>query len=302
MNRAPGIVPGHWRAWRPGRRLPVVSAGMLLAVSAPLHAASYSCLIEPAQVVELAPPVGGVIERVLVKRGDRVSRGQVVAQLDSRAEKAGAALALYRSKMEGPTELAQKKIEASTRKYERRRDMAAERLMPRQESDDAEAELKLARAELRSASESREAARLEYLQQTTQLGMRTIRSPFNGVVADQMLWPGEVVQPGTGKQAILKLAQVNPLRVRVVLPMRAFREPAMGMTAMVAPEILPGQVYRAKVSSIDRIIDAASGTFVVFLDLPNPKLDLPSGVRCRTSFVAQKPAGKPAGKPAAAKR
>jgi hypothetical protein len=39
------------------------------------------------------------------------------------------------------------------------------------------------------------------------------------------------------------------------------------------------------VASVDRMVDAASGTFVVFMDLPNPKLDIPSGVKCKATLA-----------------
>ncbi|HET7329336.1 efflux RND transporter periplasmic adaptor subunit [Dyella sp.] len=245
---------------------------------------AYECLIEPAQMVELGAPVSGLIDKVLVKRGDRVSRGQVLASLDSHAEQAAADLAHYKSQLVGPTQLAQSKIEFSQRKFERRRDMAAEKLMSRQDSDDAESELKQAQAELVTAKENREQARLEFVQQSAQLNLRTLRSPFDGVVVDQMMWPGEIFEPSSTKHAILKLAQINPLHVRVVMPMRAFGEASPGMSATIVPEILQNQHYAAKVTGVDRIIDAASGTFVVFIDLPNPKFDLPSGVKCKATL------------------
>ena len=81
-------------------------------------------------------------------------------------------------------------------------------------------------------------------------------------------------------------AKLDPLRVRVVMPMQSFGQPKLGMSAAVTSEIQPGKVYAAKVSGIDRIVDAASGTFVVFLDLPNPELDMPSGVKCKAVFGA----------------
>jgi len=101
---------------------------------------------------------------------------------------------------------------------------------------------------------------------------------------DQMMWPGEIFEPGATKHAVLKVAQLNPLRVRVVMPMRAFGDPAPGTQASIAPEIPAGKNYSAKVASVDRIVDAASGTFVVFMDLPNPKLDIPSGVKCKATL------------------
>lgn len=252
------------------------------------HAANatntYDCLIEPTQMVELGAPVSGLIDRVLVKRGDLVTRNQVLASLESHAEQAAADLARYKSQLAGPTQLAQSKIEFSQRKFSRRSDMAAEKLMSRQDSDDAEAELKQAQAELVTAKENREVAHLEYVQQNSQLALRTIRSPFDGVVVDQMMWPGEIFEPGATKHAVLKLAQLNPLRVRVVMPMRAFGDTAPGTQASIAPEIPAGKNYSAKVASVDRIVDAASGTFVVFMDLPNPKLDIPSGVKCKATL------------------
>lgn len=257
------------------------SAGSAQATNPP----SYDCLIEPTQTVELGAPVSGLIDRVLVKRGDRVAHNQVLATLESHAEQAAADLAHYKSQLAGPSQQAQSKIEFSQRKFARRRDMAAEKLMSRQDSDDAEAELKQAQAELVTARENREVARLEYVQQSSQLALRTIRSPFDGVVVDQMMWPGEIFEPGATKHAVLKVAQLNPLRVRVVMPLRAFGEPAAGMEASIAPEIPAGSHYSAKVASVDRMVDAASGTFVVFMDLPNPKLDIPSGVKCKATLA-----------------
>ncbi|RKP52312.1 efflux RND transporter periplasmic adaptor subunit [Trinickia fusca] len=260
--------------------------GSWLAASPALsHAAeTYECLIEPTQTVELGTPVGGQIERVTVKRGDKVTHNQVLATLESHAEQAAADLARYKSQLAGPTQLAQSKIDFSQRKFARRREMADAHLMAKQDSDDAESELKQAQAELTEAKENREVSRLEYVHETSQLNLRTIRSPFDGVVVDQMMWPGEIVEPGATKHTVLKVAQLNPLRVRMVLPLRAFGTTHIGMTASVISEVEPNTPYSAKVISVDRIVDAASGTFVVFLDLPNPKLDLPAGVKCKATL------------------
>jgi RND family efflux transporter MFP subunit len=269
----------------------------LLAAAQQLHAASsYSCLIEPAEAVELGTAVSGVLDRVYVARGERVKQGQLLATLDSRAEQAATALALYKSRLAGPTELAQAKIEFATRKFQRRRDMAADKLLSQQDSDDAEAELKQAQGELKTAQENREIARLDYLHQQSQLALRVVKSPFNGVVVDQMIWPGETVEPGATKHAILKLARLDPLRVRVILPMQDFGKFTPGMDATIVPEILPDKSYGARISSVDPTIDAASGTFVVFLDMPNRRLDMPSGVKCQATFNGNPPS-KPQASP-----
>ncbi len=247
-------------------------------------ASSFNCLIEPVQTVELASPVVGLLVKVLVKRADRISKGQVLAALESRAEAAAAELARFKSEQIGPTRMAESKIEFAKRKFNRRQVMANEKLMSAQDSDDAEAELRLAESELKVATENRQIARLEHQQQSSLLNLRTISSPFDGVVVDQMAYPGEVVEPGAAKKAVLKVAQLDPLRVHVVLPKDVFSKIALGMAVEVVPEIPANGHYTAKVKSVDRMIDAASGTFVVLLEMPNSKLEIPSGVKCKANF------------------
>lgn len=270
------------------RVLMVGGCALLFGIAQPhqVMAATYDCLIEPTQMVDVASPVTGLLSKVMVKRGDRVTKGQVLATLESQAEQAAADLARYKSEQVGPTQQAESKVGFTERKFSRRRDMAAENLMSTQERDDAEAEYKQAMAELQTAQENRELARLEFRQQSSLLSLRTIRSPFDGVVADQMVYPGEVVEPGSENRAILKLAQLHPLRVRVIMPSSVFGKPAVGMTADIAPEIAGNVKYVAKVKSMDRLIDAASGTFIVFLDLLNPRVEIPSGVRCKATFAS----------------
>ena len=247
-------------------------------------AVSFNCLVEPTQIVELASPVTGLLEKVWVKRADRISKGQVLATLESRAEKAATELARFKSEQVGPTRMAESKIEFAKRKFNRRAAMAHEKLMSAQDSDDAEGELRQAESELKVATESRQIAKLEHQQQSSLLDLRTIRSPFDGVVVDQMAYPGEVLEPGSAKKAVLKVAQLDPLRVHVVLPKEVFGRIVVGMVVEVSPE-LPGQGrYTAKVKSVDQLIDAASGTFVVLLEMPNAKLEIPSGVKCKASF------------------
>lgn len=244
------------------------------------------CLIEPTQIVELGSPVTGLLDKVMVQRADRVSKGQVLATLESRAEQAASELARFKSQQVGPSQMAESKIEFAKRKFTRRQAMSNEKLMAVQDKDDAEAELRLAEAELKLAAENRQIAKLEHQQQSSLLNLRTIRSPFVGVVVDVLAHPGEVVEPGSSKKAIVKVAQLDPLRVQVVLPKDAFGKLTPGMAVDVVPEIPGTGRYAAKVKSVDRLIDAASGTFVVLLELPNPKLEIPAGVRCKANFPA----------------
>lgn len=144
----------RWSAWAGITTLAVAFAQPVAAATPP--PSPYDCLIEPAQTVELGTPVTGMVDKVLVQRGDRVKRGQVLAILESHAEQAAADLARYKSQLAGPSQMAEAKIEFADRKFARGRDMAAETLMSPQDRDDAEAELRTAKAELQTAKENRE--------------------------------------------------------------------------------------------------------------------------------------------------
>lgn len=244
------------------------------------------CLIEPAQLVDIASPVTGLLESVTVKRADRVKRGQVLATLNSHAEQAALELAEFKSKQVGPREMAESKIEFAKRKYARRLAMSAEKLMAPQERDEAEAELRLAESALTVTLEDRQIALLEHQQQLSLLNLRTMRSPFDGVVVDVLAHPGEVVEPGASKKMVLKLAQLDPLQVQVVLPADAFGKVGSGVPVDVIPEMVGKRRYMARVVAVDRLVNAASGTFVVILELANPLLAIPAGVKCQAIFPA----------------
>lgn len=235
-------------------------------------------------MVEVGSSVTGRIERVYVKRGDWVKKMQTLATLESDAERAASELAKFKSQQVGPSQMAEGKIEFSKKKLNRRQEMASQKLMALQDSEDTEAELRLSEAELQVAKENRQIAKLELQQQNSLLNLRTIKSSVEGVVVDQGAFQGEVFELGSNKKYIFKVAEMNPLRVHVILPKNVFGRIKQGMSANVTPEIPQGSLYSAKVSMVDRLIDAASGTFVVFLEMPNPKLEIPAGVKCKVAF------------------
>jgi RND family efflux transporter MFP subunit len=268
------------------KTLITITSGLLAAAMwGNVHAsATFECLIEPTQTVDISSPVVGLLEKVNVRRGDKVRKGEIIATLESTAETASASLARYKSEMTAPTITAENKVDFSKRKFQRRQEMFEQNYMSAQDRDEAESEMKLAQAELKLAQENKEVAKLEWQQQSSLLNLRTIRSPFDGVVVNQIIFPGEVVEPSGQKKAILKLAQLNPLRVYVILPMAAFGKVKTGMKVDVSPELPVGGHYYGNVLIIDRIVDAASGTFGVFLEIANPKLTVPAGVKCRAEF------------------
>ncbi len=261
----------------------VLLAGSLAAPAA--RANPYECLIEPNQSVEIRSSVEGIIEKIHVKRGDRVQVGQVLAQLESGAEVSAVALARYRSEVDGRITSAKNRYDYAAKKSDRSNDLYTKSFVAAQVRDEADAERRISEAELREAQENREIAKHEHRHALDLLARRTMRSPINGVVMERMLNPGDLAEAGSGRKPILKLVQVAPLRVEVVLPLAAFGKLKTGLVADVTPEGLGGR-YNATVVVVDSVFDSASGTFGVRLELPNAKSELPAGIRCQVDFPA----------------
>jgi multidrug efflux pump subunit AcrA (membrane-fusion protein) len=66
----------------------------------------------------------------------------------------------------------------------------------------------------------------------------------------------------------------------------------VGTKAEVRARVGGGQ-FPAVVRSVDRVIDAASGTFVARLEVPNPGGQVPGGSRCAASIEGLSPAARP---------
>ena len=277
------------------KRVPWIGIGAAaLCATAPWNAAAagFDCLIEPSQVVELRASVDGTIAVVHVQRGDVLRKGQVLVELQSTAERVAVDSARYRAQMEGQMASARNRIDYATKKAARQNDLMQQNFASAQARDEAEAERRLAESELQVAVENRELAKIEHRRAQEQLALRTLTSPFAGVVVDRLLNPGDLAESGSGRKPVLKVAQIDPMKVDVVLPAAYFGQIKPGHKAMVVAGIGGGR-YPATTKLVDRVIDAASGTFVARLELPNPQLTLPGGSRCSAEFEGIAPLVRP---------
>ena len=103
---------------------------------------------------------------------------------------------------------------------------------------------------------------------------------IDGVVVKRHLSAGEYVQ----EQPVLELAQIHPLQVEVVVPVRLYGKIRIGMTARIEWEGALSSSRQATVTVVNPMVDAASGTIGVRLRIPNPDHKLPAGTQCSVSF------------------
>ena len=262
----------------------VALAGAAWAAAVAAPEPGYACLIEPFQRIELRSSFEARIAAVHVDRGAEVKRGQVLVELDSAVERSALEAARYRAVMEGQIKTAQSKLVSAKEKFRRRDQLVAEKFIAAQDRDDSLADMQVAEASLVEAQDNRRLAVIEERRLGETMEQRRLRSPFNGVVTERLQHAGEIAQAGESARPILRLAQTNPLRVEVVLPVALYGKLKVGQKTDVETEAPLSGRYVATVAVVDRVVDSASGTFGVRLELANPKGDIPAGVKCRATF------------------
>ena len=236
---------------------------MLISVNAfaemlPLEEEEMECMLEPNTEIEISAATAGVLSDVLVQRGEKVKRGQLLARLTSGTEFAAVALAKER-------------VAFGLRKAGRNKDLYKDELISLHERDEMDTEVEISKLQLTQARE--------------QYKLRSITSPINGIVVEREKDPGEYVET----EPLLTVVSLDPLNVEVVVASERFGSIKNGMLGKVTTVGPMSATYDANVVLIDQIIDAASGTIRVRLALSNPENAIPAGLKCYVKFVPEQP-------------
>jgi RND family efflux transporter MFP subunit len=266
----------------------VLGALAALAAGAARGADPFECMIEPHVVADVGSPVEGVIGDILVERGAFVKKGQVLATLESSVEKAGVAVARARAEMDVAVRSADVRSNFGDRKLARVKEMRRDQYVSDFDVDEATTEKELAQLSKEEAEKDKELAELEFARASRILEQRSIRSPVDGVVVERFLNESERVE----QEPLMKIAQIDPLNVEVILPVGMLDKVKPGMGGVIRPEAPEGVEYRGRVVIVDPVVNAASGMFGVRLELANPERKIPAGVKCTVEFVPAATAGR----------
>lgn len=241
------------------------------------------CVVEPHVVIDLSSRTDGIVETIEVERGDIVAKDEVVVRLEAGVERAVADYARAAAEADADLAAGAVSMEFSERRRDRLESLYLEKALSSDQMDEMDTEARLSKLKFDQARERRRLAKLELRRALEVLERHTVRSPIDGVVVQHFLAPGESVE----EKPILRLAQIDPLRVEVMVPIAYIGAFEVGQQAVISPERPIRESFPAVVSVVDRVADAASGTFLVRLNLPNPDHKLPSGLNCMVRFKAK---------------
>lgn len=245
--------------------------GMLLGTPAQaLETDGYACVTEPYRDATLSLPVTGQIEKLHVKAGDRVKRGERLVTLESVLEE----LEARRRKLiwEGKTELEAAEIQAETYQHllaSMRELYQATKSVSKEELDKMELEYGTAEAERKRAEIAEQREKLEYQLAKANLDRKRLTAPFAGTVVDILLQEGESVE---ANQPLLQLVDVSKGYLVCNIEERVGRTVGKGQQLPV--RIQAGEGYwegQGEVVFASPVTDAASGLVRIKLEFDNKK-------------------------------
>lgn len=269
----------------------VLALSVLLTFAKPSMAdedeglAKLACLIKPEMYVELSSNVDAIVDKLLVETGDTIVKGQPLVRLEASVEKARVNLAKIQAASDN--EINSRKIQLLYAKQNKQHsnELYKTKLISEFENYTSDTEVALAEIELAKAIENKQLATLNLQVAETQLTLRSIESPINGLVVERYAMVGESV----AERSIMKLAQIDSLRVELIAPTEYFGLINKGMEVEVYIEKPTHQIFQATVTMVDQLIDPASGSFTVIMTVPNPNEQLVSGVNCLVIFSFNTP-------------
>ena len=261
--------------------LRAASFPLLLFASPATAVQSFDCVMDPSLTINLGAAVPGLLQEVLVDRGDEVRAGDIVARLSSSVERETERLIEMQAENESALEAQRARVGFLIQRLTRTQALADRGIATVDLLQEIEAEVEVGRSLLRQAEMDQAIAQQDLVRTRAAIGLRDIRSPIEGLVVARHLAPGEYLQ---SEAKIVTIVALDPLYVEAFMPVSMFGQVVIGDTATVRPSAPFELAYSARVTVVDRVFDAASGTFGVRLELENPGLTLPAGHRCVVEF------------------
>lgn len=240
------------------------------------------CLVEPSMVVELGAAVPGQLAHVTFDRSDYVQAGTVMGSLESKVEEAAVQIAGQIAGADTALQLRQLSASFGIRTEQRNEELLASRTISQQNMDQVATETRIAELQVTQEREARALARLDLARTQANLDRRLIVAPISGSITQRYRHPGEFVD----SDPVYQIAQLNPLHIEALLPIEELGTVSVGSLVDIHLSV-PGfnnGSYEGVVRRIDAVADAASGTYGVRVELDNPDLTIPSGIRCVADF------------------
>ncbi|MCE3018044.1 MAG: efflux RND transporter periplasmic adaptor subunit [Pirellula sp.] len=243
-------------------------------------------IAHPLQVAEISAAADGPLWKLFVVEGDAVAPDTVMGLIDNRVALASVIAAQSTADRQAMMDAAKAKVALADQFLNRIQQAASKKAASGLEVDEAGSRLAEAKAALQEGLESQRDALARLQIEKARLDTHEIRAPFQGTVIKIYPHLGETVSRGA---PIVKIADVTRLRADLYVPLSRAASIRAGEATQLLAE-LPGQpLLNAKVVFIAPLIDAATQTIRVVVEIENPDKQLPAGFAVRLSPLGREP-------------
>lgn len=237
------------------------------------------------QTVEIAPRAGGRLLSVNVKLGDHVRRGQVLAKVEDRelVEQVRQAEA---SQEVSKATIRQREadLKVAELNFDRSNNLFGRQLLAKQALDDAESRYMsaVAQSDLSKAQLNQNDARLQELR--INLQNTSVTSPVDGFVGKRNVDPGAMVNTNT---AIASVVDISRLRLIVNVVEKDLRKVNPGDEAELEVDAYPGETFHGKIARVAPVLDPATRTAAMEVEVPNGDNKLKPGMYARINLTVE---------------
>ncbi|MGF1559926.1 MAG: efflux RND transporter periplasmic adaptor subunit [Flavobacteriaceae bacterium] len=211
--------------------------------------------VETKQNVLVYPEMPGTLQRVYVKEGQQVSKGQLLASIDDGG-------------IGSQVEQLKTQAELSKTTYERQKRLWEQKIG--------------SEIQYLQAKTSYEATENAVKQAQSQLGKSTIRAPFSGVIDDVIKDQGTVVSPGPGSE-VFRIVNLSDMYITVDVPETYLSEIQKGKEALVFFPVL-GDSVKTVIRQTGNFINPSNRAFTVEIAVPNKNGNIKPNLTARVNL------------------
>jgi membrane fusion protein, multidrug efflux system len=211
--------------------------------------------VSAVQGAVIAAELGGVVAQVNFQNGGEAKKGEVLVRLDTSSE-------------EAQLRTAEADLELARANLQRERDLAARKVVSKQELDAAQS----AFGQKQGAVDNMRAF----------ITKKELRAPFDGQLGIRQVNVGQSID---ARQPIVQLTSLDPVFVDFALPQQELSKLAPGLEARVHTDAVPGREFKGKLTALNSMVDTVTRNVTLQATLENPDHALKPGMFVKVDVV-----------------
>jgi membrane fusion protein (multidrug efflux system) len=204
--------------------------------------------ISAVQGAIVSTELGGIVSEVGFQSGSEAKKGDVLLKLDSSSE-------------EALLHTAEADLELARANLQRERDLAARKVVSKQELDAAESTF----GQKQGTVDNMRAF----------IAKKQVRAPFDGQLGIRQVNVGQMINSG---QQVVSLQALDPVYVDFALPQQELSKLAPGLEALVRTDAVPGREFKGKLTALNSMVDTVTRNVTLQATFENPDHALKPGM------------------------